>query len=137
MKTSELGQRAPLHDVTEGPLPEDGAFPEDRFAELVQRHYPGSMITVEGFAELVHPQDRERVSQAIERALEDGLPYEIEFRIVRPDGEIRWIANRARTDYDREGRPIRHFGIALDITERKTVEEALRAGALQIEGDQR
>jgi PAS domain S-box-containing protein len=81
--------------------------------------------TVAAFAELVHPDDRQRVSDAIRRSLEDGTPYEIEFRAVRPDGSVRWIHTTAQVMRE-GGRPTRMLGGTVDITEQKQVEEALR-----------
>ena len=64
--------------------------------------------------------------QQFTEALHRGEDCAYEFRIVRPDGTLRWIANLGRNQYSTTGRPIRHYGIASDITERKQWEEALR-----------
>ena len=77
------------------------------------------------WSEMVHPVDRERVSE-FERCLLDSGKQDIEYRIMRPDGEIRWILDRARVIYDREGTPIRLDGIASDITDRKRRERILK-----------
>jgi PAS domain S-box-containing protein len=81
---------------------------------------------VEDFAALVHPEDRERVSQAIKQAVENRQPYGAEFRIVRPDGEVRWIATDGRVLFDEAGRPVRMLGATIDVTERRLAEEALK-----------
>jgi PAS domain S-box-containing protein len=78
--------------------------------------------TVEGFTALVHPEDRTRVGDAIRNALTEDAPYELEFRIRRPDGEIIWIFTNAlllRSD----GKPQRMLGATVDITDRKRAEE--------------
>jgi PAS domain S-box-containing protein len=87
---------------------------------------PGEFAaTVEGFAALVHPEDRGLVSGAIERALEENEPYELEFRAVRPDGEVIWLFTNATVI--REGsRPVRMLGATMDITASKRAEESLR-----------
>src|SRR5512140_1599585 len=60
---------------------------------------------------LRHPDDRQRVVEGFRRALEGGADaYEIEYRIVRPDGETRWIFGRGRVVRDASGRPIRYSG---------------------------
>jgi PAS domain S-box-containing protein len=82
--------------------------------------------TREAFTALVYPEDRDLFWRRLDESIERREAFLHEFRIVRPDGALRWIANRAKTEYDRTGRPVRHFGVALDITERKRVEEALR-----------
>jgi len=73
----------------------------------------------------IHPDDRDLFDKAFATALTEGLA-EIEFRIVRPDGEVRDIYSRARTTYDETGKPIMMAGINQDITERKRTEEAAR-----------
>lgn len=75
--------------------------------------------------EVVHPEDRERVNNFDRRLLKEGK-QDMEYRIVRPNGEIRWLLDRARVIYNEEGTAIRLDGIASDITERKQVEAALR-----------
>ena len=81
--------------------------------------------TVEGFAKLVHPDDRAMVQEAIRRSLEEGAPYEMELRIVRPDGRTVWLFTNA-TVLRENGRPARMLGASVDITERKRATEALR-----------
>lgn len=78
--------------------------------------------TREAFTELVHPDDRERYWQHLEECLKQGQHFSHEFRIRRPDGQVRWIGNRAETEYDDAGTAVRHFGVATDITERKKAE---------------
>ena len=75
--------------------------------------------------EVVHPQDRERVSSFARRLLEEGKKN-IEYRIVRPDGEIRWLLDRARIIYDENNQPLRIDGIASDISDRKRREKILK-----------
>jgi PAS domain S-box-containing protein len=81
---------------------------------------------LEDFQALIHPEDAARVSEAIRRAVEEGRPYTEEFRVVRPDGEVRWIATSGRVLYDAAGRPVRMLGATIDVTERRAAEEALR-----------
>jgi PAS domain S-box-containing protein len=70
----------------------------------------------------IHPDDRERVGAATLASLGRGL-HHVEYRIVRPDGAIRWVEGRGEVLYDDAGRPERMLGVCLDITERKTAEE--------------
>lgn len=90
--------------------------------------------TYEAFTRAVHPDDRERARAAMERAIRGEGPYQVEFRFIRPDGQIRWFESRGIIDRDAEGRAVRCRGVALDVTERKARERALRflgeAGAL-------
>ena len=81
--------------------------------------------TMEGFASLVHPEDQGRMSESIQRALDNDASYELEFRAVRPDGAVVWLFTDAAVLRD-GGRPVRMLGATMDITERKRTEEALR-----------
>ncbi|MEO5656241.1 MAG: EAL domain-containing protein [Nitrospiria bacterium] len=76
------------------------------------------------FLESIHPDDRDRVTDA--RALQAGGAYDEEYRIVKPDGAIRWIRDRAFPIKDASGAVYRIAGIAQDITDRKQHEETVR-----------
>ncbi|MEX2496210.1 MAG: GAF domain-containing protein [Woeseia sp.] len=79
----------------------------------------------EDFQRDMHPQDQPRVREAIERTVGDGSEYyEVEYRIVREDGEIRYVSSRGRLLKDREERPVRMIGICGDVTARKLNEQA-------------
>jgi PAS domain S-box-containing protein len=77
------------------------------------------------YLEAVHEEDRQRATKA-HQSLERGKATALEYRIVRPDGRIRWVWDRGFPIEDECGRVIRIAGIAEDITERKRVEQALR-----------
>jgi two-component system CheB/CheR fusion protein len=93
---------------------------------------PEAEISSETLRELFHPEDRERMEQAMRAALDpEGTgEFEQEFRIVRPDnGETRWLYSRSRTTFarrDGERKPVRSTGVVIDITERRLIEETLR-----------
>lgn len=74
--------------------------------------------------EVIHPEDQERVSQTIQPLLLAGS-QELEYRVLRPDGQVRWLSGRSHVIYDTIGKPIRIEGISTDITERKNMEEKL------------
>ena len=88
------------------------------------------------FLNIVHTEDRERVAQMLPELVEKG-PLTIQYRIVRPDGEVRWLEDRVAVARSADRRPIRFDGIASDITERRAHEQTantlreLKAGALQ------
>jgi PAS domain S-box-containing protein len=77
------------------------------------------------FTRYVHPEDRTRVSGAIADARQNHKQYAAEFRVVQPDGTVRWLTARGKFYYARNGNPERMLGVSLDITERKLVEKAL------------
>src|SRR5262249_14255551 len=82
--------------------------------------------TTDAFYELVYPDDREAVRQANAAARDRDCPLDIEHRIVRPDGTVRWVHERGSLIRDAVGRPVRLIGTAQDITERRQLEEQLR-----------
>ncbi|SIN87393.1 PAS domain S-box-containing protein [Singulisphaera sp. GP187] len=79
------------------------------------------------FIERLHPDDREQVAAGLAHSRETGALYEAEFRIVKPDGSLRWAANRGRLRCDAAGRPLALDGVVLDITERKQAEHDVAA----------
>jgi PAS domain S-box-containing protein len=86
----------------------------------------------EEFFQMVHPDDRLVVEQAISRAVTQGTPYESEFRIMHPDGSARWVRGRGKVITDDAGKPVRMIGLNADTTERKDAEEALRQGEARL-----
>jgi two-component system, cell cycle sensor histidine kinase and response regulator CckA len=78
---------------------------------------------IELFLSLIHADDRERVDQELAEALERGGDYELNFRIVRPGGGVRWLLSRGRVIADESGRPIRKVGAAVDISERHEADD--------------
>jgi PAS domain S-box-containing protein len=81
---------------------------------------------------MIHSEDRERVSLVIEEAQRGVRRYDVEYRIVRPDGEVRFLHSQGDIIRDEQGRPVRAFGIAQDITERKQAEEKLKQSEGQL-----
>ncbi len=77
----------------------------------------------------MHPDDRERARSTVARALTDGRGFVFDERIVRPDGEVRYLRSRGEVVRDDQGRPLKVLGACLDITEQKNSEAALRAAA--------
>lgn len=93
---------------------------------------PGTEVDFGLFYALLHPEDRERTRAAIDRAIEEHVEYNVEYRALAPDGRMRWINAVGRGFYDERGIPIRFDGITMDITGRKATERAL-ADALERE----
>jgi PAS domain S-box-containing protein len=71
---------------------------------------------------ILHPDDKEGANMRIQQALEQHGTLDSEYRIIRPDGEVRWINALGQGSYDEQGRPIRMSGICIDITDRKKIE---------------
>src|SRR4051812_17637831 len=83
----------------------------------------GTPASYESFISLVHPDDRPHVEAIILPAERDGGDFEYEYRIRRPDGEIRWFLCRGRIVIEEKGRPARSLGVAMDISDRKRADE--------------
>ncbi|HZV72368.1 MAG TPA: EAL domain-containing protein [Conexibacter sp.] len=86
--------------------------------------------TYESSLTFIHPDDRELVSQEVERALRDPGPFRLEHRVLRPDGEVRTIEGRGRVIVDDDGRASKLLGTAQDVTEQRLAEQRLEHQAL-------
>ena len=84
-----------------------------------------AVVDFDLFYSRLHADDRERTRQAIEQSIQDRTQYNIEYRVVAPDGRMRWINAIGKTYYTEAGAPYRFDGITIDITEKKAREETL------------
>ena len=82
--------------------------------------------TFEMFQRLIHPDDLPVLRAAIDNSLRSGTPYEADFRFVRGDGSVGWMAGRGKPFYDGAGKPLRIVGVGVDVTHRKEAEAAVR-----------
>jgi PAS domain S-box-containing protein len=98
----------------------------ERMHGLEPGTFPG---TFEAYQSDMHPEDRERVLTRIAHTVEQRQPHQLEYRIVLPDGRVRWVEARGQMFFDSQGEPERLVGICMDITERKEAEQDLRAHA--------
>jgi PAS domain S-box-containing protein len=78
------------------------------------------------FLQRIHPEDRDKVGRALAQARESSGSYEQEYRIILPDGGVRWITSRGRIESDDAGKPIFMRGASVDNTARKLAEKALQ-----------
>ncbi|HNO94073.1 MAG TPA: PAS domain S-box protein, partial [Anaerolineales bacterium] len=89
---------------------------------------------------MIHPDDADILHDVFTKAMQNNSVYELEHRVVQPDGSIRWVHDRAVPYLNEEGQLERYIGITLDITERKKAEQSLRETeerlALVMEGSQ-
>jgi len=83
-------------------------------------------LTYESFFKVIHPDDRKQVNQVIQQSLYSGEPFQTEYRVVLPDGGIRWISSRGRLNSETPGEPLQMMGVSTDITSRKESERLLQ-----------
>ena len=97
---------------------------------------PGSIEpTTANWLQLIHPEDRDAVGEVILKTHDEGIELRKQYRLLRPDGSLRWIESQRKCQRDAEGRVVRAVGVLADITERKQSEEAmLRAEKLAVAG---
>jgi PAS domain S-box-containing protein len=89
--------------------------------------------TYEAFLDCVHPEDRSYVVAAVNACLKEGHQYDIEHRIVWPDGSVRWVSEAGDVIRDKEHRPVRMLGMVQDITLRKATQEELQKARDELE----
>jgi len=94
----------------------------------------GQALNFESFIRIVDSEDRARIRRSVERAARTREDFREEYRIVLPDGSIRWMAARGRTYFNSSGHPERLMGVSIDISERQQMEDQLRARLEEIEG---
>jgi PAS domain S-box-containing protein len=91
-------------------------------------------MDLSSFLAMVHPEDRDAVAEAVRATREEDRPYNIEYRIVRPDGATRVVHSQGELFLDAVGRPERMFGTMLDVTERKRADARLQEAAQRWRG---
>jgi PAS domain S-box-containing protein len=94
-------------------------------------------LTLPRFLAAIHPDDVATTQDAFMTALANNTEFDKEYRIVWPDGTVRWIVARGHGEYAADGTPLRMTGAALDITERRQAEEALKASQARLTEAQR
>ena len=95
-------------------------------ARAVLGFSPSEKLDTERISSVIHPDDRERLREAVKNSLQTGAENPFEYRVVLPDGEIRWLVRRSRTEFDAKGKPVLMHGILFDITKRRLAEERFR-----------
>ena len=99
---------------------------DNNLCRLYELDSADRIASYEDFLARVHPDDRDLVEKTVRQALESGGDLDYEFRVVLPDGRIRWIADHGEIRRSEQGRPIYMTGICTDVTEHRVAEERLR-----------
>jgi PAS domain S-box-containing protein len=93
--------------------------------------------TFDDYLRDVHPEDLPYVLQTLEQTLQQGINHHLEYRIVLPNAQIKWVEGKGRVIHNRAGKPVRLTGVCLDITERKQIEVQLKEQTETLEVVQR
>jgi len=109
----------------------DEEYRSDEFFRILGLPPRENGRAVDSVFDYIHPDDRDLVKKKITETLEQGRPYEAEYRIIRADGSERFLHARGKTLRDSEGRTTKFIGTALDITGRKMADTALRESELR------
>jgi signal transduction histidine kinase len=88
--------------------------------------YSARPVHFDHFMDVVHPDDRASLREAVRGALEGDGQYETEYRVMMPDTTVRWVAGRGRVEFDQNGKPKQLRAISIDITERRHAEDEAR-----------
>jgi len=136
LHTSEERYLLALAGSTDGlwdwDLQSDTVFYSDRFREILgysSEEFPG---TIDSFRRRLHPEDAEAIWTAIEKHLQERVPYKIEYRLRTKSGEYLWFLARGQAIWNTEGNAIRMSGSIQDITERKEAELNLQVALSEI-----
>jgi len=127
LRTAEERMRFALQNANVGIWDMDYTTGVARMSAILEAHYglqPGTFGgTYQAFIELIHPDDRASVIDAIGHAMESGEDFSTQHRALWKDGTVRWLSNAGRIHLGEHGTPVRGVGVGLDITGRHTLEE--------------
>ncbi len=126
VRTAEERMRFALESAGVGIWDADYRTGVVRWSEILEAQYglaPGTFPgTFDAATSYIHPDDREKAQDAFAAANTDGGDFAADFRIVRPDGSVRWMTGAGRIHLGADGRPSRGVGISIDVTARQTLE---------------
>ena len=90
-----------------------------------------TFMTDDAWASHLHPDDRDEAERGIREAIRKGVPFTLEYRMIRPDGSVVWIRDQGNVVKDEDGRPAYVQGLYVDISEQKRLESELRSEAVK------
>ncbi|WP_392480799.1 PAS domain-containing protein [Nostoc sp. C110] len=86
---------------------------------------PETSAAYQLWRDCVHPEDVERIEQAVLNALAEHINFKGEYRVIYPDGKVHWLTGKGRGVYNEAGDPVRMLGVIIDISDRKVLEREL------------
>lgn len=129
LRESEERYRLVLEGSNDGiwdwDLTTHGIYCNDRLYDIMGLS-ADEVVSYDLVCQLLHPDDRMRISQAVAAHLQDNVELDVEFRLLHSAGEYRYCMARGKAWRDLQGKPFRMSGVISDITERKRAEESLR-----------
>ena len=114
-------------------IPSDRVVADARFAKLygVDPGMAANGAPIAEFFAAIHPGDLEHTQRLIAQTMQTGAPFSADYRLIQPDGGVRWVRADGQCTYTADGTPLRFSGVTFDITDRKTAEAELRASEAQ------
>lgn len=106
---------------------------DDRIFEIYGLKPGKHPASYETWLQTVHPDDQQYMIRSLEEIIFKGTKYDFEFRIIRPDGEVRWIGAVGQVFKNIQGKPVRMVGVNYDITSRKQAEKELYVSKTKLE----
>ncbi len=131
LRESEKNYRTTVSNIPGAVFHTDKNWKMQYISEAIQKisGYPPSKFikkSTQTYANLLHPDDIKRVSEAMINCIQKRIPLQIEYRIFHADGTIRWIQDNSNALYDDKGNFLGFSGVLLDVTKRKSAEQKLR-----------
>ncbi|MEP7324323.1 MAG: response regulator [Gemmatimonadota bacterium] len=126
LRAAEERMRFALQGANVGIWDMDCASGVIRWSAILEAQYglePGAFQgTMESLSEHIHPDDRASFTDAVELAMITGADFATQYRVIWPDGRVRWLSGAGRFQLDEQGVAVRGIGISQDITERRLLE---------------
>lgn len=128
-KSLHLSQRAGGVGTWEWDLTRNEVVYSEQVSELMGKPQEVLNKSSSAFISSVHPDDREKITAAFDSAVKAAQGFNLDHRVIWPDGSIHWLNEKGNVIADTNGRAVKVLGVAIDITERKIAEEKLLLSA--------
>ena len=131
----DLAVRSTLDGIWDWNILSNKEYFAPRLCEIIGYSHddPELSHTFDSWASRIHPDDYERVMDTLKAHLEDGKPYNVDYRHRHKSGEYRWQNSRGQATFDENGKPVRMIGCIRDVTEHKKMEGTLLKAKKELE----